>query len=69
MQRPGPALHEALEIHEIMGLKMTCAAKSSAMQGMTRDPELRSLLSEDVAHATRHLRELQNLIDNNARMG
>ncbi len=54
--------HETLYLHEILTLKNTCAAKSSALQNMVRDPELKEILHQDTAAAKRQIQDIQNTL-------
>ena len=42
------AMHETLDLHELVGLKDVCARKASAMQMMVQDPQLRHFLQQDL---------------------
>lgn len=58
----GLAFHEALDLHEILGHKTTCAARSASMVQMVSDPGLKRLLNADVQAATKHARDIQGLL-------
>nr|WP_313781745.1 hypothetical protein [Paenibacillus larvae] len=40
MAQQGLAVHETLEVHELLTFKNTCMTKSVAMQGLVSDPAL-----------------------------
>lgn len=54
--------HETLELHELLMFKSTCLAKSAAMQQMASDPQLKSLIQQDMQKTQQHIRDLQNLL-------
>ena len=56
------AVHETLEIHELLMFKSVCATKSSTMQALVGDPELKRILSLDAESSKRHLAELSSLV-------
>lgn len=56
------AMHETLELHELMNLKLVCAAKSSTFATIVTDPQLRNLLQQDVQIATQGAHQLSNLL-------
>lgn len=61
---PNFALHETLELHEVSAFKALCMTKSKTMQALVSDPELKSLMQEDVQLSTRQLQELNGLLSN-----
>lgn len=56
------ALHETLEVQEIVAFKTVCMTKSLTMQALVTDPELLSLLSNDVKVTTQQLQELGGIL-------
>ncbi len=58
----GLAFHEALDLHEILGHTTTCAARSAYFGQMVTDPGLKRLLIADVQAATKHARDIQELL-------
>jgi similar to spore coat protein len=56
------ALHETLELHEILTFKNICCTKSATMQGLVSDPELKSILQLDCEMSKKHIQELSNLL-------
>ncbi|WP_079911722.1 hypothetical protein [Paenibacillus sp. 32352] len=58
------ALHETLEVHEIAAFKTVCLTKSKMMQALVSDPQLGTILQQDVATTTRHLQELEAILNN-----
>ncbi|GAA4852504.1 hypothetical protein GCM10023310_34230 [Paenibacillus vulneris] len=57
------ALHETLEVHEIAAFKTVCLTKSKMMQALVSDPQLGTILQQDVATTTRHLQELEAILN------
>ena len=62
MERQGPALHEAMEIHEILNFKAVGLTKSQTMQILVSDGELRAIMQKDVEQSARAINDLQNLL-------
>jgi similar to spore coat protein len=56
------AAHERLDLHELIGMMNVCAAKSATLMTMARDQELRNFLDQEMNCATKHARELQDLL-------
>ncbi|BDG47006.1 MULTISPECIES: DUF892 family protein [Parageobacillus] len=54
--------HEMLELHELLAFKNVCFAKNTAMQGMASDPQLKSLIQQDIQKTQQQIRDLQNLL-------
>ncbi|WP_214848473.1 spore coat protein [Exiguobacterium sp. s138] len=55
------ALHETLEIHEIMTMKQSCLVKSYALSPLVKDKKLKKLIEQDIKESERALKELQPL--------
>ena len=51
--------HETLELHELITFKAVCASKSAAMMNIVSDPELRSLMQQDLEIAQQHIQRMQ----------
>jgi similar to spore coat protein len=56
------APHEMLDLHELIGMKNVCAAKSAAMMNMVNDPQLRNFLQQDVQTAKQQAHQIQSLL-------
>lgn len=41
------ALHEMMEVHEVLNFKTICGFKSKMMVGLARDEDLKALLEQD----------------------
>jgi similar to spore coat protein len=62
MEQQGLALHETLELHELLVFKNVCCTKSATMQALVSDEGLRSILVQDVQASQGHIKELQALV-------
>lgn len=62
MKNQGLALHEALQLHEIVTLKTLCLTKSATMSPLAADEELKKLLQDDVKQSAEHIKALRDLI-------
>ncbi|MGJ7921125.1 hypothetical protein [Neobacillus sp. LXY-4] len=56
------ALHETLEIHELLSFKNICLTKSTTMSALAQDEELKAILENDVATGTAHIHQLQQFL-------
>lgn len=60
------ALHETLELLEIATFKTNGLTKSKTMQALISDAELKSILQQDVQLSTRHLQEIDAILNRSA---
>jgi similar to spore coat protein len=58
------SLRETLDLHELIMFKVLCATKSSTMNALVQDEELKNIMQMDVATTKEQLQELKNLIAN-----
>jgi similar to spore coat protein len=56
------ALHETLEVHELLTFKNLCLTKTATMSGLIQDPELKTILANDVSSSTKFITRLKELI-------
>lgn len=56
------APHELLEVMEMATTKTVTITKSTAMQILVSDPELKEIMQEDVVASARHLKQLQAIL-------
>lgn len=56
------APHELLELHEILTFKTQCATKASAMLSMAKDPEVKTLLQNDISSTKQHIQQLEEFL-------
>lgn len=56
------ALHEGLELHELLTFKTLCLTKSTTMSGLVQDEELKAILLDDIKAGTEGIQRLEDLI-------
>ncbi|WP_458122845.1 spore coat protein [Paenibacillus sp. Z3-2] len=56
------ALHEKLEVHELLTLKTSCATKAVTMLELVKDDKLKSLIEEDLDNSSKVIEELKSLL-------
>lgn len=56
------AVHETMELLEVINFKNVCLTKSSTMSGLVTDSNLKNLVQQDIQNTTRHLNQLTGLI-------
>jgi similar to spore coat protein len=56
------ATHEILEVLEILSMKNVCLTKSATMQTLVTDPQLKTLLQQDVQSSKQAIQELQTVL-------
>lgn len=56
------AMHEALELHELLAFKNVCLTKSHTMQALVNDNDLKKILQKDVETTRRHIHNLQKIL-------
>lgn len=62
MEQQSLALHETMEVHEMLNFKTVCIAKSKLMQGIVFDQDLKALLEKDVQQSITAIKDLQTLL-------
>jgi similar to spore coat protein len=62
MAQQGLAVHETMELHELLMFKSTCMTKSNTMQALTTDGDLRSLMQQDVEQSSKAINQLQSIL-------
>lgn len=58
------ATYETLDLHEIMNFKTVCMTKASTMQGLISDPQLKTLLQQDVEQSKMQIQQIQGQLSN-----
>ncbi|WP_102349094.1 hypothetical protein [Bacillus sp. Marseille-P3661] len=58
------ALHETLEVHELLTIKNISLTKSTTMQGLAQDEELKNILATEVNTGKLAIQRLEELITN-----
>ncbi|MGH2318389.1 DUF3231 family protein [Planococcus sp. SE5232] len=56
------AMHEKLEVHEVLTFKTACVAKNKVFSGLAKDPELKAILEEDLELSKKAIRDLRKLL-------
>lgn len=56
------ALHETLEVHELLIVKNLTLTKSATMNKLVQDPELKAILTQEVAADTMFIEKLKNYL-------
>ncbi|WP_248926561.1 hypothetical protein [Paenibacillus hamazuiensis] len=56
------ATHEILEMRELLSSKNVCLTKSATMQALASDPELKTLLQQDVQQSKQAIQELSAIL-------
>ncbi|MEN2767443.1 hypothetical protein [Ornithinibacillus xuwenensis] len=57
------ALHETLELHEILNFKNLCLTKAATMKGLVGCDELKQILTTDVIEGKQHVQDLTKLLE------
>ncbi|RXT13677.1 hypothetical protein [Ammoniphilus sp. CFH 90114] len=64
MNPQGLALHETLELHELLQFRNLCCTKATTMQALVSDEQLKTIMRTDVETTREHIQELQGLLSN-----
>jgi len=62
MEQKSLALHETMEVHEMLNLKTVSMATSKMMEGVVFDQDLKALLEKDVQQSIAAINDLQRLL-------
>jgi similar to spore coat protein len=57
------AMHEKLEVHEILIMKTACATKSKATLDLIKDEKLKKLVEEDIKLSSAAIKELKGVLE------
>lgn len=57
------AMHEKLEVHEILIMKTACATKSKATLDLIKDEKLKKLVEEDIKLSSEAIKELKGILE------
>lgn len=57
------AIHETLEIHEILTLKQSAILKAYAVQSLVDNNDLKKIIKKDIRRSEREIKELQELLE------
>lgn len=61
------ALHESLEIHELLNFKTICMSTSKIAQGVVFDQDLKTLLQKDVQQSIQSVKTLEVLLSKSSK--
>ncbi len=56
------AMHETLEVHEVLLFKTACLTKSKAMSELVQDSKLKKLLEEDIELSEKAIKDLSKIL-------
>ncbi|PZE22149.1 hypothetical protein [Paenibacillus xerothermodurans] len=56
------AVHEKMELHELLMFKSTCKTKSEAMSSLAAEGDLKSLLDRHAKQSANHVNDLRTLL-------
>jgi similar to spore coat protein len=62
MDHENLALHETMEIHEMLNFKTICMTQSKFLQGIVFDQDLKALMEVDVQQSMKAIKDLQGLL-------
>ncbi len=57
------AMHEKLEVHEVLLFKTSCVKKSTAMLELVEDKDLKKILEEDIKASTKAIEDLSKILE------
>lgn len=57
------AMHEKLEVHEVLLFKTSCVKKGTAMLELVEDKDLKKILEEDVKASTKAIEDLSKILE------
>jgi similar to spore coat protein len=63
------ALHETLELHELLMSKTVCLTEAKARQQLVQDPALKALIQQDITQTTQAVKELTSVLSTAAAYG
>lgn len=56
------AMHETLEVHEVLIFKTACLAKNKLFLDMVQDKKLREIMEEDMELSTKAVKDLRKIL-------
>lgn len=62
MNNQGLAAHETLELNEILNFKNVCLTKTSTMQALVTDTQLKTIMQQDVQQSKQHIQDIQGIL-------
>ncbi|CAM4270964.1 hypothetical protein [Lacicoccus alkaliphilus] len=61
-QKPDLAVHETLELHEVLTVKQSAYLKANMMEEMAEDKELKKIIRKDSTDSKKAIKEIQELL-------
>lgn len=62
VEKPDLAVHETIELHEVMTVKQASLMKSDLMESLVEDSKLRDLVRKEKKLSKKAIKELQELL-------
>ncbi|GAB3063470.1 spore coat protein [Salinicoccus sesuvii] len=62
IEKPELAVHETIELHEIMTVKQTSLLKSDLMESLAEDSKLRDIIRKEKKLSKKVIKEIQDLL-------
>ncbi|PSL41373.1 hypothetical protein B0H99_10255 [Planomicrobium soli] len=56
------AIHETLEVHEVLTFKTACLAKNKLFVDMVQDKKLKEIIEEDTELSTKAVKDLRKIL-------
>ena len=56
------AVHETLELHEVLTVKQASYLKANMMEGLVQDKELIDIIRKDATNSKKAIKEIQELL-------
>ncbi|KKB33773.1 hypothetical protein [Bacillus thermotolerans] len=57
------AMHEKLEVHEVLLFKTSCLTKTTAMLELVEDKKLKEIMKEDIEKSTKAVKDLRSILE------
>ncbi|KRF44193.1 spore coat protein [Paenibacillus sp. Soil787] len=68
MSQQSLAIHEALELHELLSAKTVCLTEAKAREKLVQDPQLKALIQQDIQNSTQAVKGIQGVLSQVANM-
>ncbi|MFC3420086.1 hypothetical protein ACFOLA_11400 [Salinicoccus hispanicus] len=62
VEKPDLAVHETIELHEVMTVKQASLMKSDLMESLVEDSKLREIVRKEKKLSKKAIKELQELL-------
>ncbi|MBU7316105.1 spore coat protein [Paenibacillus sp. SM 69] len=56
------ALHETLDLHELLTSKTVCITEAKARLQLVQDPALKTLIQQDIQQTTASIKQMQSML-------